>query len=35
MANVGDVYNLGGHERLTVTRLDADLLEVSAEWGSR
>lgn len=32
MANVGDVYNLGGHERLTVTRLDPDLLEVRAEW---
>ncbi|WP_051222554.1 cupin domain-containing protein [Conexibacter woesei] len=32
MANVGDVYNLGGHERLTVTRLDPELLEVRAEW---
>jgi mannose-6-phosphate isomerase-like protein (cupin superfamily) len=28
----GDVYALTDHERLTVTHLDADLLEVEAEW---
>src|SRR3954452_18862567 len=28
----GDVVSLGGHERLTITHLTADLLEVAAEW---
>jgi mannose-6-phosphate isomerase-like protein (cupin superfamily) len=28
----GDVVSLGGHERLTITHLTDDLLEVAAEW---
>jgi mannose-6-phosphate isomerase-like protein (cupin superfamily) len=29
---LGDVVSLGGHERLTITHLADDLLEVAAEW---
>jgi glyoxylate utilization-related uncharacterized protein len=32
MGSVGDVYILGGHQRLTVVRLEPEVLEVSAEW---
>jgi mannose-6-phosphate isomerase-like protein (cupin superfamily) len=34
MPQPGDVFALTDHERLTVTQLDPDLLEVQAEWSA-